>query len=282
MSTQQQAITELRLACESMAGALDQTTPGQGGILGLVSAFIPSVVKAFGFVSDLDKLPSYEGVGHEHVEFLGKVLKHSYAETRYLRAYRPAGLQTPLIHYLPQLEKSVDHVLDFVPNVLVPYITYLALLVSSRDAAMSTDDHKQLTGPLAAQRAELELTIGKMFDANTQKTDSTVAQLIERNADWPEIFKLSTSIDNKIHSLKIKDIDNKIRQAQDYLNIIYDMAQQADGKLKGATPEVLTALYEGAFQVACELEFVSVTYYRCLVVAQAIKDTKESLSKALS
>lgn len=279
MQTQQESNAELRKACDTLALALEDAS---SGVLGMLTNLIPNVLNAFTHSTELEKLPKYEGVGQEHHAFLEKMEKHSYAETRFLRAYRPAGLISPYVAYLPILEKAVDHVLAFTPNILNPYVQHLALIMSHKDAALSLDDHKLTNGAIASTRNAIESEVLSVFTANSQKTDSTVGDMTERNKDWIEIFKLIKRIDDKIKSVNLKLIDQKIKQAQDYLNSIHDLASKQDSRLQNATPEVLISLSEGAYQVALELEFVAITYYRCLTTSQAIKDTEASLMKALS
>lgn len=270
---------ELRLACEQFVAA--GTSVGTAGtkLLDFFKGLMPSITNAFSGSTALDKLPKYEGLGREHRAFLERINLHSYGELREHKAFCPAGLNVPYIQYLSELDKALDHVLQFQPKALQPYLVFLAQLTSSRNAALSTDNHDRENKAVQEARAAFDKTFAEMFRSNIHETTTKVGKVIERNADWPEVFKLSTVLATKIEGIKLTNIQNQVKQAEDYLDIIFHLAQT--GKLESATPEVLTAIAEGAYQIASELEFLSVIYYRCLTVNQAIKDTMESLMKTV-
>lgn len=246
--------------------------------LPLLAEFIPQIASAFqgsGFV----KLPAYEGVGKQHHAFLDMLKKHPYHEIRLLRAYRPLGLKTTYLDYLKTLAKCLDHVQNLRTAVLEPYATSLAMLVTNSDAALTSDNKAAFNHALMAQREALEAEVLEHL-APMHSTETTVGEVIARNEDWVAVFTLADDVEHQLTKLNLTSIEKKMKECQGYLDHLYELASQNSPRLKNATPEALTALAETAFQIASELEFLSVTYYRLLTTAQAIKDTEASLMKA--
>lgn len=270
---------ELRLACEQFVAAGTSVGTAGSKLLDYFKGLMPSISNAFSGSNALEKLPKYQGLGRDHRKFLERVNLHSYGSLREFKAFAPAGLNTTYLNYLGLLSQAVDHVLQFQPKTINPYLIFLAQLTSSRNAALSTDSHEAENKALQATRAEFDKQFATMFRTNVHETVTKVGNVIERNADWPEVFQKSLELATKIEGLKLTTIQHGVKQAEDYLDIIFHLAQT--GKLESATPEVLNAIAEGAYQVASELEFLSVIYYRCLTVNQAIKDTMDGMMKAL-
>lgn len=278
MDKAQNSREELRVACEQLAAS---STAGYASnkLVDFFKGLFPTIVNAFNTTDSLDKLPKYEGLGKEHRAFLQKLSLHSYAELRGMRAYRPAGLHVSFLAYLKELDVAVNHVQAFQAETLTPYLTFLAHLTAHSNAALSTEEHRKEHQALAAKRDAMDAAFAKMFKPGDTSAETTVGVVTERNADWPELLVQANTLSNKVESLRLATIQQMVKQAEDYLDMLFHQAQQ--GKLENATPEVMQNLADGAYQIASELEFLSVTYYRAIVLNQAIKDTMEKLHEAM-
>ena len=278
MDKAQNSREELRVACEQLAAS---STAGYANnkLVEFFKGLFPTIVNAFNTSDGIDKLPKYEGLGKEHRAFLQKLSAHSYGELRGMRAYRPAGLQVSFLTYLKELDIAVEHIRSFPSGTLTPYLTFLAQLTTHGNAALSTDEHRSGHQALAAKRDAMDKAFAKMFKPGDTSTETTVGVVIERNAEWPDLLVEANSLANKIEGMRLAPIQQMVKQAEDYLDMLFHQAQQ--GKLENATPEVMQNLADGAYQIASELEFLSVTYYRAIVLNQAIKDTMAHLFDAI-
>lgn len=280
MTTTTLALEELRLACEQLSAAAAAGAPADLKLVEFFKGLMPKVSQYFNAVKDLAGFTKQPGLTSDQAKFIKRLDLHNYNELREFKAFRPAGLEGTYLQYAKALEDAVDHILMFQPKVLSPYLVFLAQLTSSRQAALSTEDHDRFNAQLRKNREAVQKEVSKLFVASVEHTEGKLGRLIERNADWHELFRNMASLTSKINGMKLSEIQNQVKQAEDYLEIIYQAAQS--GRLESATPEVMQGLADGAYQVASELEFLSVTYYNVKIFTQAIDDTVNALTKALS
>ena len=241
--------------------------------------FMPRISSAFEIVKSFSSKPKYEGLQKEQMELLSKLERHSYHEVRLIKAFVPENFTGTFLPYAKELEKSIDHALSFNQEMLDPYVFFLAGIASEKFARLSSVDHVQNNKKYEQKRVEIEKELVSFFKSSKYETTSTVSEVCERNADWKEILEVMQQISLKMHKLNLSALQTKTAQAEDYLEAIYLLVR--NNQMQNATTEVLNHLVDGAYQIACELEFISVTYYRSLTITQAVKDTIESIKKAI-
>ena len=273
------ALNELRLACEQLAAAEAAGEP-KNKLLEFFKGLLPKISGYFSGASNLSELDKQPGLTSDQAKILNRLALHSYSELREFKAFRPSGLEGTYLQYIQALSEAVDHILLFQPKVLTPYLVMLAQLTSSRHASLSTEDHTRFNAALKKDREEVQYAIQKLFHTGAGHTEGKLGKLVDRNADWQDIFRTLSGLTSKINGMKLSEIQQQVKQAEDYLDIIYDAVQS--GKLESATPEVMQGLADGAYQVASELEFLSVTYYNVKVLVTAVDDTVNALNKAFA
>lgn len=272
-----ETVMALRVASESLAEQIAQGA-GQIKLLEFFQGLMPSVINAFKGV-DTSKIPKMPSLTSTESSFVALIDRHSYGEMREFKAHCPEGMAVTYLQYLDGMLHAVEHVLEFVPNILNPYLIFLAHLTSARNAVMSSEDRSAWHKELQAKREALEEAFRKSLANKNVRTETKLGNVIERNSDWAEVFQKCAVLRSKLDGVKIDNISKLVTQAEECLEIIYKNA--SNGHMQSASPEVLQRIADGAFQISAELEFVSVTYYRALVITQAVKDTTESITKVL-
>jgi hypothetical protein len=269
----------LQADCQSFMS--NSSSIGQDTIrlTGFFDNFLPKITNAFQVATSFSTTPHYVGLSREQGELLTKLEKHNYAEVREIKAFVPENFVGKFLPYVTELEQCVDHVLQFHSEVLDPYLSFLAGITSEKSARLSSHDHVQNNKKYEEVRSALEKKLTDNFKSSKNDTASRVGQVCERNADWKPIIEGMVSLSSKLERVNLKNLQMKVNIAGDYLESIYHLVKL--DQMKNSTPEVLNHLADGAYQIAAELEFISVTYYRCLTLTQAIKDTIDSLNKAI-
>jgi hypothetical protein len=82
-----------------------------------------------------------------------------------------------------------------------------------------------------------------------------------------------------MESIQRDRIDLLIKQAEDYLDIIHDKVVK--GEFSEVNPEVCKALADAAYEVACELEFISITYFRVLELKGSVQNTMVEVKRVI-
>lgn len=222
----------------------------------------------------LKALPMFFNSGFEH-----KVQKVRYLDVSPMVAFVPAGLVSDYLTYAPDLVAAAEHVAKFVKEELTAYSTYCAMIVSNRDQKFSTVDMDAGFQKMAAQREAVAAAMNKHFNPDSSETRKTIGDVVSRAGDWPQVLKFSKELSTIINHIDRNVIKKKTHEIEEYLGLIVKRIEK--GEMDGASPEVVRGLADGAYQIASELQFYSIVYYRVLAFVEAIKATTDHFDKVI-
>ena len=244
-----------------------------------LSTLLPDVISAFKGSNELANLPKVVQLQGDQKSFVELMLKHSYLEVREIKAYVAAGQDGTFLDILNELRAHAERCTQLQANELDPYVMFLAHLCSNGEALKATDDGSTHNLMLASSRDTLNEQFGAHFKSSNHDGRARLGQVLARQADWPAVFTDLNAVIRMMESVQRTKIDQLMKQAEDYLEIIYSKVQK--GEFANVNPEVCKALADGAYQVACEIEFLSVTYFRVLQQRGAIEHTVAEVQRVL-
>jgi hypothetical protein len=265
-----------KFAQESLASTMDDL----GMLKNKLMQVFPTIISAFKANDDFQDLPSFKTLTKEQAAFVKHLNSISYSDVRELRAYVPEGLDTTYIEYMTALKPAVIHLRDIVANVLNPYCTYLAELMSNKTSLLSIDPKTALHDDLEKKREALFKEINACFSKDNFSNETKISKVAISNNQWHSIFENIKFLTDTLRAVDKSKVKQLTSQCEDYLEIIY--ANLKNDKEENTTPEVANALAKGAYQIACDLEFFSIVYYKVLVLETAINNTIEKTNETLS
>lgn len=271
---------DLVYAQESIASALALGLDGFTMVRDKLKECFPSILRGFNANEDLTKLPKFEDLSRKEKEFLKEIEGLNYTQLREYKAYVPEGLTGTYLEYATALRQSVEHLKYIVPNVLMPYLTFLGHIVSDKKARIATTDNSKFYDNLDKDRQASYKAQAQFFSDKHHNAESKVGKVIARNSDWPEVFALMKHL---VTDLKMADRDkikNVVKQCSDYLEIIYTYLNGEE--MTNVSPEVSQALARGAFTIAQELEYFSIIYYRVLALESSIDRTTNKIQEIIN
>jgi len=223
-------------------------------------------------------VPSDKGVSlnRDQQAFMKVVEQHKYLDLAPTAAYVPEGLKVPYLHYINLLGPAVDHALK-VQATLTTYTAYLALLLTNRDQRFSTKDSAVVYKAMEAKRTQLNADLGSCFNDSSHRTDVSYADVVERNTEWPTLLHAATALGTDINSVNRKILQKDVDSAVELIDRLIEMVQR--GELKDASPNIALELSDGAYQVACELEFLAIVTYRVMALTTAINRTTTRITQ---
>jgi len=137
---------------------------------------------------------------------------------------------------------------------------------------------RRLDSPYASmesKRKQLNSALGSCFAAGVNKTDVSYGDVIERNSDWPALFQQVDQLVQTINRVDRNALQKKAKECSEHLLVIQNKIGRGD--YGDMSPQVAVNLAQGAYQVASELEFFSVTYYKVAALAAAMNRTVEEM-----
>lgn len=270
---------ELTFALESLTSVMTAALDGIANIPAKLTDTFPNLLRGFSGTEDLTALPELVPTTKEEARFIEHTKKISYLEMRELKAYVPEGLVVSYLEYLKELKPVVGQLQRIIPDVLNPYATFLAHLVSNKNAALATGNAGFDHNGLSEKRKAAYAAISECFSASNTGSETTVESVVDRNADWLVVFSEVKTLITELKTVNRNTIKTLIKQCEDYLEIIY--CNLKEQKLEDITSEVALSLSQGAMSVACEIEHFSVIYYRVLSLEGTIAATVNKINSVL-
>ena len=240
-------------------------------VTGFFKDMFPSIKTAYNSFSDAFR-PSEAAVmlAPTHKEFERELSKHSYMDIKELSASVPEGLKVDYREYADILLVAAKHVAN-VSTTLSEFNVYLAQLISHNEMRLSTDDKAAKFAALEKQRELILSDLGNCFDKGSTRSDVTIAKVVNRNNEWGDVFAICEKMTEEVLKVNRVKLNRAIEDSVEMMEALERKLKAAE--MDGVSPNVVNNLAAGAYQVASELEFFSVVYYRVEVFVNCVNKT---------
>jgi hypothetical protein len=208
--------------------------------------------------------------------FLKRVTSRNYVNISQMPARVPEGLKGPLLPYLHVLVEAATYASKIVDR-LSHYTLVLGSLINEPGAQLNTQIDRKFYSALKVDRDRFTAQLTNLFVAGSTKTDSTYGAVVQRNADWRGVFEALNLVSHAINSVNKRTVNKKVEEAAHYLGIIEQKASR--GELTDITPQMVSELAEGAYEVGKDVEYFVAIWYKVQAVTEAINFTISNLNK---
>ena len=270
---------KLFYASESLTEAINKGFSTLSEAAAKLKGLMPGIIQGFSATKDAVVLPDIVPLDKYQKAFLSEIEGVPYTELRELRAFVPEGVSVTYLEYLKTLVPVTAYLKDIQRDVTSPYLFLLAQMVSDVNANISTKSEQATYEKMKAVRDEAYESLAKLYEKNSYKAMTKVGAVIERNADWKDVFTQLKSCVINVESVNRESIARQIKQCTDYLEIIYQNLSKDNAK--STSQEAAQNLAAGAYEVAQQLQFFSTTYYRVLALNGSVKNTIEHIQKSI-
>jgi len=261
-----------RVAIEAFAGANVQSL-----LSNTFPALLSDIKGFFGsFTSDTPAI----ALSPKERDFVKELAKHAYGNLSPLAAFVPEGLDTTYLKYSNILLNAAEHVSHLTIAVLPSYANFLSSLINNQDAKLSTISFNKIYQELTVKREVLNQELGLCFKRGSTKTEVTFGDVVARNNDWEKVFVVNAEMLKHVNSVDRKVLNKKIQECSELLEVI--MLKMKRNEFENMSPEVIINLSNGAYQVARELEFFSVTYFKVVAYTNAVNRTIDHFKNVFS
>jgi hypothetical protein len=265
---------------DHLRNVISHETFTMSGIIHSLQNLIPNIQKNFqSFIHNFSKTEPAAQLKSNERDFLRQLDGRVYLNLSPLLAYVPEGLDVPYLEYLAVLREVVLHCHETTLTTLNEYSVYLAQIITNRQLKVTTMPHDAAYAKMEKTRAELTKRLAKCFKPGSSRAERTYGDVVDRNADWNDVFKGITEIDHLINTINRDDLHKKAEECNAQLGTI--IKQIRNNEFEGAGPEVTNNLASGAYQAGAELEFFAAAYYRVMTINTAIGDTMNKVSAIL-
>jgi hypothetical protein len=239
---------------------------------------LPIAVSAFKHMLGLmsTDAPAANPLTGDQAKFVKTVASRNYLNLSQMPARVPEGMKGTYLAYLHVLTEASTHASQVVDR-LSAYTLFLGTLINEHGAELSTRFDRAQYSALLAARNDHTSMLATLVQPGSVKVDTTYGAVVERNADWKPIFEGLNLVANQINSVNKRTINKKVEEAAQYLEIIERKVGR--GELAHISPQMVTEIAEGAFQMGKEVEYFVAVWYKVQALTEAINATVLQLNK---
>lgn len=271
------ALTDLHFNRRQVA--VEAFSTADMSISGLLKRVLPNIASSFSnvasFFSGTDEAIQ---VPKQYRDFVNGIRKHSYMDLRPLSVYTPEGMTSTYLDYINTLRFAITYT-EKAQERLNTLSTYISILLTNKGSEMETGNNIKNYKSMENERNAINEKIGAHFKVGSTVAEVSYETVVGRNADWEVVLPSIDDLSCSMNKIKFGEIKKKIAEVTDLLERVIKLLEK--GGLENSAPEVAAELAEGSFQVAKEMEFLAITYYRVKALSQCINLTTASLTKTL-
>jgi hypothetical protein len=243
---------------------------------------IPTVKAALGASSDSIDIPEITPLNKDQSKFIKIVSIYPYSELKEIKAFKPEGLNVNYLEFINILESQIDYLLTFEKDVLDPYELFLGQLVSDSKTFSSLNTNDSYYSKIQARRNNAYELLAKCYKKDSVESVTIIGKVIDRNADWTITLSKLNKLLEDVSKINRKSIQSKIANCEEYLDILLKNKETEETEETNVSPEVLRHLTNSTYQIAKEVEFLSIAYFRVLTLKGSIENTIEQVKKVYS
>ena len=209
-------------------------------------------------------------------QFVIKELEHfNYMDIAELTTMVPEGFNGSFIEYMHVMEKSLNRINSLNNEVMQPFYILLSSFLTNKEDRNSLKDFTPVYNKLKESRQELIKEVGSFFNTG-HDSSRKIGVVIKRNSDFKTLFVKMNSLKKTIDSIDIKAIKDNLNKTIELMDLVVQRVQEKS--IDSVTPEVAKNLSFGAYEVASEVEFFSVIYFKMIVLNTCIDFLTKKLS----
>lgn len=260
--------------------SVESSTPET--IYSAVTNFFPRLVDgvknfASGIFTD-SAAPAFQLTDIKSVE--RKILASNYVQMSPIAIPVPSGLAITIPEYIKIVEEGVDIIERISDDVLVPFTTWLSVLLTNPDVLRSLKASVNIPGLQWHNIDGLQKSFAKAFD-KTAIAEKPYGSMYRRNADYVEAVRDSNTISERVARIDRKNLIKQMETAVSYLERIIENTKTDPERYKVSGP-VLDTLSKLTYQVAREIELYSIVAFSVQALGTAIEDGNDKLKRILN
>ena len=207
------------------------------------------------------------------------VVKHldekQYLDLADLTISIPEGFKGNLLEYADVLNEIVKEHSTITETVLKPFTAYLSHFISNKDAKLSVGD---TTDKYIVSKKVREHNIEKIAHYRTDghNTKAKLGETLSRKADIQAVYVKTVLLTQTLEKINLKYIQDQVKHCVELLSIIVDQVES--GKILNVTPEVTKNLAFSALQIAEEIEFMAIVYFKALGFTTCVDSMSVTIS----
>ena len=247
------------------------------GVSDILINSLPTIINGYsGFQNALSKVGKIVALSFKRSTLSKQLERVSYVDLSQLQVSVPQGLAVDYLSYINILENAVDRA-EKVEPLVDSFISVVAQLLTNPEQQKDSVRKDSFYRDLQTSRETQYATIGSCF-SNQSKAKMPYGKLVARNRDWDAVTNKVNDLIDRMNKINRTKLLQKSKHLRSLLDKVAESSKR--GGFDSASPETVKLLAEGSYQIASELEYFAVIYYRVTVLVNAVSDAGQTLANA--
>lgn len=174
----------------------------------------------------------------------------------------PEGFKGNLLDYIHMLDKLTPEVYSGINDTLTEYKAILSTFITNKDAKIGLKDETKFFLQLEKHRLEVVDQLDKFYPKDSNVSKCYLGDALNRFGDVSELVTAIKSLDKKHVAQNIANMDNKIKECVDLLNVIIESINNKG--IENVSGNASMNISKGAYEVAKYVEFVTVFRFKTM------------------
>lgn len=220
------------------------------------------------------------GLNSDERAIIAKLASIPYDDLINFKVPVPEGFSGNYTAYLMQCMENIDYYNLTTKNALEDYYIFVADLVTNKDAKKSLKDLQSKNNALKKSRQEIGETTNKFFIKGSNVAALAYGTAFSDNSEVEKLFRARVDLTSKIKSIDLHSVSDQVEKITQTLDTLTEQATA--GNYEAFSPVQMKNISEGAYEMAAQVEFTSINYYRASVVLKTVEALEPALLKRVN
>lgn len=199
--------------------------------------------------------------------------RFDYINIKMIKAFVPEGMNVTYIECLNLIEDAIKYCLEVINTNLPRYSKLIADITTINNFEKVIESNELLFIDNQKYRDTANTYKDKCYNTSTV-TVVKIENVVKNLNQWKEVFDKINYLNNLCNTINNEQVIDSINKVANLLDILIE---NKNNKLDNISPEMLRQLTNSTYNIAKDLEFISIVKYDLLSLNGTIANTVQNL-----
>lgn len=200
-----------------------------------------------------------------------------YEDMTKLKLWVPEGFRGNMLSYFKDLNLALDYNQDVSLPALQEFYVLIADIITNKEAKKANKDLSNQTKGYSRSRVEYNKILSSYFASGSTQAEQEYRTLFKTNKELYECYLERHKLLKKLSQISIKAYTEQVEKIKDGMQVLIDLVD--DGSIQELSPVQAKNVSEGAYEMAYQVEFFSVNYFRSMNLANSLQANEAKFFK---
>lgn len=253
-------------------------------VVSSIKKYFPDLLKGVDgvftqFMALGDAKPESVDLSNVETKIVDRLKTVPYEEIDRLTIVVPEGFKGQYLPYFNALNEALSFRDAVTKPAMEDFYISVSSVLTNRNAKISLKDETRKYRELEKLRNDQNKVVTQYFRPNASDAQMQYQQLVEKNEDVQAVFVESKRLEKRLAEMNLSDMQNHVKRITSALQLLIDQA--TSGGAEHISPEVGKNLAIGAQEIAHQVEFFSINYFRAIALRNSVISFTQKLEGRL-